>query len=174
MGRRSKVLGLSAEVKAWLDAALVEGNFSGYELLSAELKARGCDVSKSALQRYGAPFDVLMRKVKASGEQAKALMSEAGDDAGALNDAVIRIVQSKTLEVLMLDEDGTLSTDPKFVRAIASLVRASVTQKEWAADVRKEDAQKITLLEAEAVKGTGKKKLDLDTLRYIRESIYGF
>lgn len=174
MGRRSKVLTLPAEVKQWLDAALVDGNFTGYQLLADELKARGCEVSKSALQRYGAPFDVLMRKVKASGEQAKALMSESGDDAGALNDAVIRIVQSKTLEVLMLDEDGSLSTDPKFVRAIASLVRASVTQKEWAADVRKEDAEKLAKLEAAAAQSTGKKGLDAETLRHVRQVIYGF
>lgn len=146
MGRRSKVLTLPAEVKAWLDAALVEGNFTGYQLLAEELKARGCAISKSSLQRYGEPFQQMMAKVKLSGEQAAALMSEAGDDKGAMNDALIRMIQQKTFEVLMLDqagevdEDGnaqpSIATDPKFVRAIATLVRASVTQKEWASKVK--------------------------------------
>lgn len=183
MGRRSKVLGLPAEVKAWLDAALVAGNFSDYELLAAELKARGHAISKSSVHRYGEPFQQMMAKVKLSGEQASALMAEAGDDKGAMNDALIRMIQQKTFEVLMLerltpDVDGepvtSLATDPKFVRAIATLVRASVTQKDWAANVRKEDAAKLSVIEAEAVKGTGPKKIDLETLRYIRESIYGF
>lgn len=155
MGRRSKVLTLPAEVKAWLDAALVEGNFTGYQLLAEELKARGCNVSKSSLQRYGEPFQQMMAKVKLSGEQAAALMSEAGDDKGAMNDALIRMIQQKTFEVLMLDQAGevdeegnaqpSIATDPKFVRAIATLVRASVTQKEWASKLK-------TVLDAEMAK----------------------
>jgi hypothetical protein len=146
MGRRSKVLALPKEVKAWLDGALIEGNFSGYELLAEALKERGCAISKSSLQRYGEPFQVMMSKVKIAGEQAAALMAEAGDDKGAMNDALIRMIQQKTFEVLMserIDEPAegeeptaSIATDPKFVRAIATLVRASVTQKEWAGKVR--------------------------------------
>lgn len=179
MGRRSKVLGLPAEVKAWLDGALIEGNFSGYELLAAELKARGCEISKSSLQRYGAPFEAMMRRLKLAGEQAQALMTEAGDDKGAMNDALIRMIQQKTFEVLMMenaeatDEDGnvvpSVATDPKFVRAIATLVRASVTQKEWASKVK-------TVLDAEMEKATaaiGEGKNPLDVLAAIRAAYQG-
>ena len=178
MGRRSKVLTLPVEVKKWLDAALVDGNFTGYQLLADELKARGCDVSKSALQRYGAPFELLMAKVKVSGEQAQALMAEAGDDKGAMNDALIRIIQQKTFEVLLTenltpDEDGSvpvsLATDPKFVRAIATLVRASVTQKDWAAGVAVKMDEQLKKLEGE--QGGEVDKLEL--LRRVREDIYG-
>ena len=122
------MLALPKEVKAWLDAALIEGNFSGYELLAEALKERGCAISKSSLQRYGEPFQVMMSKVKIAGEQAAALMAEAGDDKGAMNDALIRMIQQKTFEVLMserIDQPAegeeavaSIATDPKFVRAL--------------------------------------------------------
>ena len=47
MPPRNKVDALPKAVKEWLDATLLEGNFSGYELLSAELAKRGCAVSKT-------------------------------------------------------------------------------------------------------------------------------
>lgn len=179
MGRRSKVLGLPPEVKAWLDAALIEGNFSGYELLAAELKARGCEVSKSSLQRYGQPFEQMMKKLKLAGEQAQALMTEAGDDKGAMNDALIRMIQQKTFELLLMDDAGVVdeagkvqpsaATDPKFVRAIATLVRASVTQKEWAAKLKTVlDAQ---MEKAEAAIAEGKNPQDV--LAAIRQAYTG-
>ena len=157
------MLALPKEVKAWLDGALIEGNFSGYELLAEALKERGCAISKSSLQRYGEPFQVMMSKVKIAGEQAAALMAEAGDDKGAMNDALIRMIQQKTFEVLMserIDQPAegeeavaSIATDPKFVRAIATLVRASVTQKEWAGKVRA--ALDAEMLKAKTAIATG-------------------
>ena len=43
MPKRSAVETLPAQVKRWLDQALVDGNFSGYEALADELKTRGFD-----------------------------------------------------------------------------------------------------------------------------------
>lgn len=179
MGRRSKVLSLPKEVKAWLDKALVDGNFSEYEALAAELKARGHTIGKSSLQRYGEPFQQMMAKVKLSGEQAQALMAEAGDDKGAMNDALIRMVQQKTFEVLMMenadatDDEGnvipSVATDPKFVRAIATLVRASVTQKEWAAEFQRKANAKFDALEEEQHGAVDK----LELLRRVRQEVYG-
>ncbi|MGK4383427.1 phage protein Gp27 family protein [Ectopseudomonas oleovorans] len=57
MPPRSKVGQLPAKVKAWLDQALAENNFSDYEALSAELAGRGFAISKSALHRYGQNFE---------------------------------------------------------------------------------------------------------------------
>ena len=53
MAKRSTVKTLPKAVKEWLDAALIEQDFSGYQTLEAELKARGYDISKSAVHRYG-------------------------------------------------------------------------------------------------------------------------
>ena len=64
MPRRSKVHELPAELKEWLDAELIKRGFGDYVQLAADLKARGADVSKSALQRYGSPFDRRMDQLK--------------------------------------------------------------------------------------------------------------
>ncbi len=69
--KRSKVTTLPAEVKAWLDAALIQGNFSGYEQVAAELAARGCALSKSAVHRYGTQLEQRLSAIKASTEAAK-------------------------------------------------------------------------------------------------------
>lgn len=53
MAPRSKVHSLPPELKEWLDAELVKRGFGDYVQLAADLKARGAEVSKSALQRYG-------------------------------------------------------------------------------------------------------------------------
>jgi len=169
MARRSKVVTLPPEVKAWLDAALVEGAFSGYELLSAELKSRGYEVSKSALHRYGEPFERLMAKVKASGEQAKALMAAAGDDKGAMNDALIRTIQTKTLEVLVADEEGKIAGDPKVMRAVATLVRSSVMQKEWADKLQKRLDAEMDKAESALAEGQNPR----DVLAAIRAAYQG-
>ena len=46
MPPRSKIKQLPAEVKAWLDQALLQGNFSDYKQLEKELEARGFKIGK--------------------------------------------------------------------------------------------------------------------------------
>ena len=53
MARANAVDQLPKEVRAWLDHSLVEGNFTGYELLEGELKSRGYSIGKSSIHRYG-------------------------------------------------------------------------------------------------------------------------
>ena len=52
-------------------------------------------------------------------------------------------------------------------RAIAEASRASIGQKKWADEVK----QKLDALEA--VSGKGDKRLDADTLKAVREALYG-
>lgn len=106
MGPRSKVTGLPAAVKKWLDEALVDGNFADYELLSAELKAKGFDISKSSLHRYGSQFEKKLAAVKLATEQADAIAKAVPDDENALGDALLRVIQEKTFSMLMnMEED---------------------------------------------------------------------
>lgn len=175
MGRRSAVVGLPKVVLDGLNKALVAGNFSGYEALSEALKAQGYTLSKSALHRYGQTFEAKLGKLKLASEQAQAIAVETGDDKGAMNDVLIRLVQERMFNVLMMmdepDEDGNArpDLDPKFVRALAQLANASVRQNQWAAEVREKVDAKLTKLEGE--QGGAVDKLDL--LRRVREEIYG-
>jgi hypothetical protein len=101
MARRSKVTTLPKEVKAWLDANLIEGNFSGYEALAGELSSRGYQIGKSALHRYGQEFETRLTALKMASEQAKAVAEAIPDDENAMSDALIRLVQQKAFEMLI-------------------------------------------------------------------------
>lgn len=141
MGKRSKVLGLPAEVKAWLDAALVEGNFSGLEKLSAACKAKGYDLSKSSIHRYSQPFQDRLAALKIATEQAQAVVMATPDDDNAMNDSLIRLVQEKLFTVLVETnvgaEDGlTVKQLGQISKGIADVGRASVQQKKYHAEVQ--------------------------------------
>lgn len=167
MPPRTKVEALPAEVKAWLDKALVEGNFSGYEQLEDELKARGHTIGKSSLHRYGSAFEQKLASLKMASEQAKAVVTAAPDEEGAVNEALMRLVQEHLFNLLMA-EGGKIDL-PKVARAVAELGKASVTQAKWRAEVRaKAEAA------AEAAARIGRKGgLSEESVAEIRRKILG-
>lgn len=167
MPPRNKVEALPAEVKAWLDKALVEGNFSGYEQLEDEIKARGHTIGKSSLHRYGSAFEQKLASLKMASEQAKAVVTAAPDEEGAVNEALMRLVQEHLFNMLMAD--GGKMDLPKVARAVAELGKASVTQAKWRAEVRaKAEAA------AEAAARIGRKGgLSEDSVAEIRRKILG-
>lgn len=167
MPPRSKVAGLPAEVKAWLDHALVESNFSGYELLSEELESRGYSIGKSALHRYGTEFEDKLAALKMSSEQAKAVVQAAPDDEGAVNEALMRLVQEHLFKLLMAS-DGKMDL-PKVAKAVAELGRASVVQKKWQAEFREKAEAAAAKVEKIAKKGG----LNANTVDEIRREILG-
>ena len=139
MAPRSKVHTLPPELKEWLDAELVRRGFGDYVQLAADLKARGADVSKSALQRYGSPFERSLAKVKMASEQARAIVDAAPDDEDKLGSAVVRVTQQKILNLLMdIDIDAEDVDINKLFKNAAEIGKASVTQKKFSLAVRKE------------------------------------
>jgi hypothetical protein len=138
MARRSKIELLPPEVKAWLDRALVDNAYGQYELLASELKARGHDISKSAVHRYGQEFEERLKTLKLATEQAKAIIDASPDNEGAVSEALMRLVQEKLFQVMLdfkVDPDKPLNI-ASAAKAVAELSRATVTQKKWQADVR--------------------------------------
>lgn len=137
MPPRSKVHALPKAVKAWLDGALIEGNFAGYEGLADELKARGCDVSKTAVHRYGQAFEERLATLRLVTQQAKAVVEASPDDDDAVNQALIRVTQEKLFTVMMdLQIDPKQVDIAKITRSIADLSRSSTASKEYANKVK--------------------------------------
>ena len=167
MPPRSKVAALPAEVKAWLDQALVENNFAGYEALAEELTTRGYSIGKSALHRYGQNFEERLSALKVASEQARAVVAAAPDEEGAVNEALMRLVQEHLFKLLM--SDGDQIDLPKVARAVAELGKASVVQKKWQAEVRAKAEAAASQLEKIAKKGG----LDAATVAEIRREILG-
>lgn len=167
MPPRSRVAALPAELKAWLDRHLVENDFSGYESLSAELASRGYSISKSALHRYGSAFEERLSALKLASEQARAVVAAAPDEEGAVNEALMRLVQEHLFKLLMTDGDQI--DLPKVAKAVAELGRASVVQKKWQAEVRAKAEAAASQVEKIAKKGG----LDAATVAEIRREILG-
>lgn len=156
MPRRSKVEGLPSDVKAWLDQALVQNNFSQYELLSAELAKRGYEIGKSGLHRYGQQFEERLKTLRLVTEQARAVVQAAPDEDGAVNDALVRLTQEKMFSILMeMNVDPDAVDLPKLARAVAELGKASVAQKRWQAEARKQALADAAKEAGEAAKSAG-------------------
>lgn len=166
MPKRSAIESLPKAVKTWLDRALVEGNFQGYELLAAELKARGHDISKSAVHRYGQGFDDRLKMLKMASEQARAIVESAPDDEGAVSEALMRLVQEKLFQVMLdfkVDTDKPLNI-ASAAKAVAELSRATVTQKKWQAELREKTRAAADAVAQVAKKG-GLTPAAVDTIR---------
>lgn len=170
MPRPSNVEILPKEVKEWLDQTLVENNFSGYQQLEEALRERGYQISKSAIHRYGQNFEKRLAAVRLSTEQAKAIVDASPDDEGAVNDALMRLVQDKLFNVLIdLEIDPAKVNFGSLARAVAELGRASVTQKKWASEVKKKAEEAAATVVQAARKGG----LSDETVEQIKRQILG-
>lgn len=152
VARRSSVEGLPVAVREWLDRALIQGNFSGYEALEAALAERGHQISKSAIHRYGQPLQRRLAAIKASTEAARLLTEGAADDQDARSEAVIALVQTELFEsIVNLQEASADEIDPsdriallsKVAKNIATLARASVNQKKFRLEVQEETRRQV-------------------------------
>ena len=155
MAPRSKVHTLPPQLKEWLDAELIARGFGDYVQLAADLKARGALVSKSALQRYGSPFEKRMAQLKMSNEQARALVDAAPDDEDKLGAAVIRLTQDRIFQLLVDLEIDPESVDVnKLFKNAAEIGKASVSQKKFTMEARAaiEEAARKKLQEKQRAK----------------------
>ena len=167
MPPRSKVASLPKSVKIWFDKALVENNFSDYEALAEELATRGFSISKSALHRYGQDFETKLSALKMASEQARAVVAAAPDEEGAVNEALMRLVQEHLFKFLMTD--GDKMDLPKVAKAVAELGKASVVQKKWQAEWR----EKVETAAARVEKIAKKGGMSQSTADEIRREILG-
>jgi hypothetical protein len=170
MPQRSKIITLPEEVLGELNQKLLAGKFCDYSALAKWLQLKGYDISRSSLHRYGQDFEERLAAISLATEQARAVAEAAGDDENAMNEALIRLVQTKAFE--SLTAATTFESLPKMGVMIAKLSKASVDQKKWMADTRKKAAAALKNIE-EKTATSGKKSLDPETLRIIREEIYG-
>ena len=151
-----------------LEQMLIRSSFSGYQALAEWLQGRGFEISKSSVHRFGKGFKERLKALKTATDQAKAIAEASEDDAGLMNDSLIRLVQTRTFELLVeLNADD--KSLPKIGRMVADLARASVGQKKFMSEVRRkarDAAQKIS-------KQLKKQGLSEEAADIIRKDILG-
>lgn len=176
MARRSKVSALPDAVRTWLDKALADSNFSGYEEFEQLLRDKGYSIGKSSLHRYGQQLETKLAAVKASTEAARAIAEAAPDDADLRSAAVMSLVQTDTFNVMVALQEAE-GADPadrlkllaKAAEAIAKLSRASVNQKKWETEVKAKVEAAADAAEKIAKKGG----MSAGTVAEIRKHILG-
>lgn len=171
MPKRSKVTGLPEKIRAELDKRLIRKGFGGYTELSAWLAEQGYEISRSSLHRYGQEFEEKLAAIKIATEQARAITEAAGDREGAMTDALIRLIQQKSFDVLVgLSGEKGKENLPKMGIMIARLASAAVKQKKWM-----EEARRAALTEAaEKIGKTAKREgVSEKTIQKIRRDLLG-
>lgn len=151
MARRPKVAGLPPDVRAWLDKALADRNFSDYEDLERLLAERGFTIGKSSIHRYGQKLEAKLAAVKASTEAARAIAEAAPDDSDLRSAAVMSLVQTEFFDVMVALQEAGGEEDPaerlklvaRAAKGIGELSRASVNQKKWEKQVRAQAREEL-------------------------------
>ncbi len=178
MPRRSSIDQLPKAVRAWLDAALVDGNFSDYRMLEDALRDKGFQLSKSVIHRYGQKLERRFAAIKASTQAARMLTEGAADDQDARSEAVIALVQTELFEsIINLQEATDEDIDPaerinllsSAAKNIATLSRASVNLKKFQVEVRSRAEAAAASVEKIAQKGG----LSAESVALMRREILG-
>ena len=163
------------EIKAELDKRLIEGSFANYEeeaeWLNDKLRDGGLEISisRSAVHRYGQEFEAKCEAIKIATEQAKAIVSVVGDDQGDMNEALIRLIQQLSFDILIKNQDADIAALlPKMGVMVAKLSKASVDQKKYAAEARKKALEDA----ADSVEATAKREgVSPETINIIRRDV---
>jgi hypothetical protein len=168
MPRRSKITQLPPEIKAQFDRLLIEKGFSDYDAVVIWLQDQGFDVSRSTAHRYGQEFEKKIAAIKIATEQARAITDAAGDEEGKMNDALIRLIQQKSFDVLVNLQDNEMNL-PKLGTMIARIAGASVQQKKWQSEAR----EKAKTTADDVVRTVKKSGMSEKTAEEIRKKILG-
>lgn len=167
---------MPVHVREWLEKALIDRGFSEYKDLEALLKEKGFNISHAAIHRHGQRLERRLSAIKASTEAARLIAESAPDNEDHRSAAVMSMIQTSLFDALMdlqdaesLPPDERIPILAKASQGFAKLAASSLLQKKWASEVE----EKLRGLEDAARNGSGKKKLDEETLKAVREAIYG-
>lgn len=144
MPQRSKIDRLKTSEKAWLDQQLINRKFQDYEELATLLAERGLKIGKSSIHRYGKQLQRQLAAIQASTEAAQIIAEATPDEADARSGAVISMFQTGIFEAMLAlrDAEAMEPSDQmrlygKAAQGIASLTRASLSQKRWADEIKR-------------------------------------
>lgn len=178
MGRQSSITALPEDVRRWLERALTEQGFSGYEALEAMMRDKGYAISKSAIHRYGQKIERRFAAIKASTEAARIITEGASDDQDARSEAVIALCQTEIFEAMIAlqeadDEElsplDRMNAMSKVAKNIATLTRASISQKQFKTQVQAKAAE----VADKAARLASKGGMSPDAAAEIRKMILG-
>lgn len=175
MGRKSSITRLDPRIREAVDGAIREGRATIEDIVFI-IRDMGASISASAVGRYKARAEEQMKRYREAQEIAKVwvgkLQAEPEGDVGRLLSEMLRTTAFQTLG----DIDAASPQDLMFLgKALKDLAGAEKLTTDRILKVRQE-AAKEAVDKVKAVEGeikAGKRVLDMDALKRIREEIYG-
>lgn len=180
MAPRSSIDLLPEEVRHALERKLTESGFSDYRALADWLQAQGYQISRSAVHRYGQKVERRFASIKASTEAARLIAEGAADEGDTRSEALMAMLQTELFDALVqigeipdteLNPIERLGMMSEAAKKVATLTSASTRLKQWQSRLQDKMAAKFAELEAESAKQDS--GLDPDTLKRIRQEVYG-
>lgn len=168
-------------VRDAVKAVFIRNNFQNYNAIADEiediLEKNGLEHlvrAKATVAYHGKKFQNELEALRIFREQSRIVAQEMGDNENSINDMLIAMTQQKAYELLSLvrvdpDADVGIGEFAKIGRVIADLGKSSIQQKDFQQKIR----EKLESMEKEATERQDS-GLDAETLRIVRERIYGF
>lgn len=188
MTRTSTIKSLPPDILAEVNRLLGDELATLDEIVS-RLRDMGHERSRSALGRHKQNLDKVAAKLRRSREMADALVKEIGPDAteGKTGRMLVEILQSLAFDFLMKragDDESTGEDREEMValdfarigKALKDMAAAQKIDLDREVKIRREAADQAVAATEKAAERVEKErgvKLDADTLRVIREEIYG-
>jgi hypothetical protein len=162
--RRSRIeTELPVELRQQLNRVLLEG--ATYDEAAAFLNGQGHDISRSSVGRYGKEFFEAYQKIVQFEDQSRALTS-ATEKGMPMEEAVGKMLLQKVMAALV-DGSADVLEVPRLISDVAKLQRSHVAMAQWKREIEKRADAAV-----ENIK-TKSKTIDPDTLKIIKEEIYG-
>ena len=164
---------LPKEVREELEKRIVASGFSGYRALEKWLREQGFEILKGSINRHGVKLEERLEALQRATQQARAIVEASPDDEGAINDALVRLVQERLFNVLLKlgDLDPTKVHIGSIAKSVAELARASLAQKKWTAEVREKLAAKVAAANERVTQAVKSGGLSPDAEKTIRAAL---
>ena len=144
---------LPKELREEVHRLLIED--ATYEDISLYCKAKGHDISRSSVGRYGKPFLQAYKKVLQFEDQSRILKSEVGEGL-LLDEAISKLLMQKVMDAL-LDGEMDILQVPRLLSDVAKLQSSNI-QREKAKVTFENEVRSRTLEEAaDVVEKTARK-----------------
>lgn len=147
---------------------LVEG--TTYREIADFLREKGHEISKSSVQRYGKDFLARLERLRVVKEKARAIIEDDPDrPATEMAEAANLLAMNLIMETLEQLDDLSGEKVTELLKALARLEQSGVARERLKLSYRKKADRAVKNIE-DSVKS---KNLDPETLRMIKEQIYG-
>ncbi|MDO8432054.1 MAG: DUF3486 family protein [Candidatus Binatus sp.] len=164
--RTWKIAGLPDDLRAELDRQLGNNTFQSSRALSKWLGENGYEISHAAIHKYGQKFERRLAAVRIASEQARIVCDQfKNDDDEAMQNALMRLVQSQLFQVLVAVNETAKRTPQGRVadvipvnltalaRSVAGLLRVDAERRRWSERTRARIEQAAETIEAAKSEG---------------------